>query len=155
MSRVKHGNPMILNQTVEYALRAMAVLATVGPDERVTSGDLSRDANIPEHYVSKVMRRLVLAGLVAAKRGHHGGFQLARPPHQIAFIDVLEAVDFQPEARHCAFGLGKCNPMAPCALHPAYAALNDCFLEWARNTTLVNVQPDAVVPALHAQIKPF
>ncbi len=152
MSSGHQGKPMILNQTVEYALRAMAVLATHGVDQRVTSGDLARDANIPEHYVSKVMRRLVLAGLVDAKRGHHGGFQLSRPPHQIAFIDVLEAVDFQPESQRCAFGLGKCNPSAPCALHPAYAALNDAFLEWARGTTLVNVQPDAIAPAPHAQV---
>lgn len=141
---------MILNQTVEYALRAMAVLSSRWPDERVPSAELAQEANVPAHYVSKVMRRLVLAGLVDAKRGHHGGFLLARSPEEIPFIDVLEAVDFQTEARHCAFGLGQCNPDSPCALHPAYSALNDCFLTWARNTTLVSARPDAVVPALFA-----
>lgn len=139
---------MILNQTAEYALRAMAVLAASWPEERITSGQLSDAANIPQHYVSKVMRRLVLADLVDARRGHHGGFQLTRPPDEIAFIEVLEAVDFQAESRHCAFGLGKCNPDHPCALHPAYTALNDCFLGWANSTTLVSARADAVVPPI-------
>lgn len=148
MKKGNRSGVMILNQTVEYALRAMAVLSSKWPDERVTSADLAREANVPTHYVSKVMRRLVLRDLVHARRGHHGGFRLARPPEEIAFIDVLEAVDFQAEAKHCVFGLGQCNPATPCALHPAYTALNECFLTWARNTTLVSARPDAIVPSL-------
>jgi Rrf2 family protein len=146
MKKNNRSGAMILNQTVEYALRAMAVLSTKWQVERVTSADLAREANVPAHYVSKVMRRLVLAGLVDARRGHHGGFQLSRAPEEIAFIDVLEAVDFQAEAKHCAFGLGACNPDAPCALHPAYSVLNDWFLTWARNTTLVSARGDAPIP---------
>lgn len=133
---------MLLNQTAEYALRAMAVLAGAPPDERITSAQLAEDANIPVHYVSKVMRRLVQAGLVDAQRGHHGGFQLARPPAAIAFIDVLEAVDYTAEVQHCAFGLGRCDPKNPCALHDAYTVLNDNFCEWARSTTLVSAAVD-------------
>lgn len=143
---------MLLNQTAEYALRAMAVLATRWPDARVTSSELSDEANIPTHYISKVMRRLVLAKLVSAQRGHHGGFRLAKAPSAISFMDVLEAVDFQHEEQHCAFGLGKCNSSSPCALHPAYSALNACFRTWAMETTLVSATPDAVVPAMKAKV---
>lgn len=144
---------MLLNQTAEYALRAMAVLATRWPDGRVTSAELADEANIPAHYISKVMRRLVLARLVDAQRGHHGGFRLARAPSAIAFIDVLDAVDFQHEEKHCAFGMGRCNPASPCALHPAYSVLNECFLSWARHTTLVSATPDAVVPPIDVLVR--
>lgn len=129
---------MLLNQTAQYALRAMAVLTARWPDGRVTSAELADEGNIPSHYVSKVMRRLVLAGLVDAQRGHHGGFVLARAPGTITFLAVLEAVDFQAESDECAFGLGRCNPRAPCALHTSYSALSTCFLEWARSTTLTS-----------------
>lgn len=148
MKRRIGGSAMLLNQTTEYALRAMAVLATHWPDSRVTSAQLADEANIPEHYVSKVMRRLVLAKLVTAQRGHHGGFRLARKPSEVSFMEVLEAVDFQAEEKRCAFGLGRCNPAKPCALHPSYSVLNECFLGWARSTTLVSATPDAVVPRI-------
>lgn len=146
------GSPMLLNQTAEYALRSMAVLASHWPQGRVTSTELSEGANIPSHYVSKVMRRLVLAKLVDAQRGHHGGFRLAKEPSEISFMDVLEGVDFQHEEQRCAFGLGRCNAQNPCALHPAYSVLNECFLAWARSTTLMSATPDAVVPPLQAVV---
>lgn len=139
---------MLLNQTAEYALRAMAVLAGRWPDGRVTSGELAEGANIPGHYVSKVMRRLVLARLVDAQRGHGGGFRLARSPGRITFMQVLEAVDFQAEEQRCAFGFGRCNPNKPCALHPAWSALNEGFMGWARATTLASASADAVVAAV-------
>lgn len=153
MKKARGGSPMLLNQTAEYALRAMAVLATRWPDDRVTSSELSDEANIPSHYISKVMRRLVLAKLVTAQRGHHGGFRLAKGPSEISFMDVLEAVDFQHEEQRCAFGLGRCNSANPCALHPAYNALNQCFLGWAQETTLMSATPDAVVPAMDAIVR--
>ncbi len=140
MKKSTGAQRMLLNQTAEYALRAMAVLATRWPQGRITSSQLASEANIPSHYVSKVMRRLVLADLVDAQRGHHGGFRLAREPHSISFIQVLNAVDFQTRETHCAFGLGACDPDHPCVLHPAYSALNNCFLAWAEQTTLVTAQ---------------
>ena len=55
--------PMLLPQTAEYALRAMAWLATIPQDEPVRARDLSQATGIPPHYLSKVLRRLVLADL--------------------------------------------------------------------------------------------
>jgi len=140
---------MILNQTAEYALRAMAVLAELKADERLPSAELAHRANLPTHYVSKVMRRLVLAELVTSQRGHGGGFALSRPPAGIPIIDVLEAVDFAPADGQCAFGVGQCNPASPCALHPAYTTLHATFLSWARETMLV----DAGTPVAALQAK--
>ncbi|HFE47090.1 MAG TPA: transcriptional regulator, partial [Nannocystis exedens] len=84
---------MILNQTAEYAFRAMACLASsLGTPLRAR--DLSTQSNIPPFYLSKVMRRLVVAGLVDSQRGHGGGFRLAKPPGAIRFFDILEAMDY-------------------------------------------------------------
>lgn len=126
---------MLLNQTSEYALRAMALLATTdgGP---MRSEQLSEQAGIPIHYVSKVMRRLVVAGLVSSKRGRGGGFQLARPAASIRLLDVLEATDVVLQGGRCAFGTGDCDISAPCALHPVWTKLKDDLLKWATLNTL-------------------
>ncbi|MCB9765200.1 MAG: Rrf2 family transcriptional regulator [Alphaproteobacteria bacterium] len=154
---MKYVNPIVarqrapmnvFNQTAEYALRVMAYLATIEGDRQVRSAEISTKARIPRHYVSKVLRRLVVAGLVDSRRGRGGGFQLARPPSTIHFIDILEATDFNADDRHCAFGLESCNAKAPCPLHPAWTELTRCVIEWANVTTLEAVQPDGVVPSI-------
>jgi len=127
---------MLLNQTAEYAFRAMSCLAIHHNDGPVRSKVLSARANVPPFYLSKVMRRLVVAGLVNSQRGHGGGFQLAHPPDKISFLEILDAVDYQAEQGRCAFGLGSCNLSSPCPMHDAWTALQGNFLSWARNNNL-------------------
>lgn len=138
---------MILNQTAEYALRGMAVLATRGTGQRVTSQEISELAHIPPHYVSKVMRRLVRAKLVTAQRGHGGGFALAVAPDQVTLLQILEAAEFEVEQSRCAFGFGRCDTLHPCPLHPAFSELNASFIDWACRTTLATAQGGYLAPA--------
>jgi Rrf2 family protein len=131
-----------LSQTAEYAIRAMAHLARVADSEpAVRARDLSRATLVPVHYLSKVMRRLVAAGLLVAQKGHGGGFSLARPAATIRFSDVLAAVDEAPNGDRCAFGWGSCDARTPCPLHPAWSRLNEALIGWAAETTLAHVSP--------------
>ncbi len=127
---------MLLTQTAEYALRAMACLAQQGGDTTLRSAELAKLATIPSHYVSKVMRRLVVAGLVQSKRGHGGGFSLARKPQDITFLEILQATDHFMEEQRCAFGLGDCDLENPCPLHPAWSELRGQLKAWAMTATL-------------------
>ena len=128
---------MLLNQTAQYALRAMAVLA--GERDAIASAALSEKSQVPSHYLSKIMRRMVLAGLVSSSRGHGGGFRLSREAQDVRFLDVLEAVDSAPTQGVCAFGLGNCDEIDPCRLHPAWSEFQDHFFDWATRTTLADV----------------
>ena len=134
---------MLLTQTAEYALRAMACLACHEGDEPMRSKELADSANIPAHYVSKVMRRLVVAKLVHSKRGHGGGFSLAKPPKDITFLQILNATDLFIEGERCAFGLGNCDHQNPCPLHKAWTELKLHMWTWANQTTLAGYSPDA------------
>ncbi len=130
---------MVLSQTAEYALRAMAWLVTTPTGEPVRAKDLSAATGIPTHYLSKVMRRLVLAGLLLSQKGQGGGFLLSKAPEEIAFIDILIAVDAYPAEGRCAFGWGECDASHPCPLHGSWAGLNDRLRSWAEGTTLADI----------------
>ncbi|MBW2387700.1 MAG: Rrf2 family transcriptional regulator [Deltaproteobacteria bacterium] len=130
---------MVLSQTAEYALRAMAWLATAPTREPVRAKDLSVATGIPSHYLSKVMRRLVLAGLLISQKGQGGGFLLAKAPSEIPFIDILNAVDAFPTEGRCAFGWGECDEVRPCPLHASWSQLNEQFKAWAEGTTLAEL----------------
>ena len=141
---------MILSQTAEYALRAMASLASAPAGEPVRAKDLSTATGIPTHYLSKVMRRLVIAGLLISQKGQGGGVLLAKAPGEIAFIDILTAVDAFPVSGRCAFGWGECDENVPCPLHGSWSQLNEHLQTWAESTTLADIAKDGAVkpPAL-------
>jgi len=130
---------MLLSQTAEYALRAMAWLASAPKDKPVRAVDLSRKTGIPAHYLSKVLRRLVLADLLESQKGQGGGFSLSRSPREIAFSDILSAVDAFPAEGRCAFGWGQCDATDPCPLHNSWSHLNDRIREWASGTNLEEI----------------
>jgi Rrf2 family protein len=126
----------MFNQTTIYALRAMAALSELAPDEVVPLRELTDRAGVPKHYLGKVMRRLVVAGLVRGEKGHGGGFSLLRDPADITFAEILASVDVVPQRGVCVFNWRRCNPERPCALHPAWSRLQETFEQWATTTTL-------------------
>ncbi|CAG0985501.1 Putative HTH-type transcriptional regulator [Myxococcaceae bacterium] len=126
----------LLSQTAEYALRAAAWIAAYSPEAPIRARDLSRATGIPAQYLSKILRRLVVARILRSQRGQGGGFVLARPPAEISFLEVLSAVEASPEEGRCAFGWGMCRPDAPCPLHHAWTPFGEAFRQWAATTTL-------------------
>jgi Rrf2 family protein len=130
---------MILPQTAEYALRALACLIATPGAGGLRSADIAAASGVPPAYLQKILRRLVSAGLLQSQKGHGGGFRLAKDPRRIRFEDVLEAVETEPKLRACAFGWARCDSARPCPLHPAYAELKESFRDWASRKTLADV----------------
>lgn len=131
---------MLLNLTAVYGLRAMATLATLAPGESLNAAALSERTGVPQQYLSKVMRKLVVAKLVRSQRGHGGGFTLMLPPARIRLADVLRAIDVQLDGG-CAFGYERCDQANPCVLHPLWTRLQSSLDDWGNGSTLAGIGP--------------
>jgi Rrf2 family protein len=131
---------MRLSQTAEYALRVLAYMATSTVNSPLRTRDLYEVTEIPPHYLSKIMRRLVTAGLLASQKGHGGGFVFAKPLKEIRFLDILTAVDYEVEPNKCFFGWGECSGENPCPLHTFWSELQNNFVEWAETHTLKDIK---------------
>ena len=127
---------MYLSRPAEYALRVMTYMSIQHPEKRMRAGDLSKAVGVPAPFLSKILRRLTEQGILDAKKGHHGGFVLAKPPVEVRFIDILRAVDFEPSVDHCLFGLGNCDAQNPCPLHHEWSILKGQIEQWASSHTL-------------------
>lgn len=135
---------MLLSQTSEYAIRAMSYIALTQDNKgSLRAKDISAAIDIPVHYLSKVLRRLVASGLLTAIKGHNGGFLLGKSAKKIRIVDVLTAVELEVPAKHCIFGWRACNSREPCILHHRWSSVNEAFQRWARTTTLFNIKEDA------------
>ncbi len=132
---------MLLPQTVEYAMRAMACLATLPPGEAVRAQVLSTKTGIPVSYLSKILRKLVVADLLISQKGHGGGFTLAYAPAEITFAEIFEAVEYGSHSDRCVFAWDTCDPRNPCPLHDSWSIFKEQFREWANTTTLASVNP--------------
>jgi Rrf2 family protein len=130
---------LFISQTAEYAIRAMSAIATIPPGIKIRAADLGKGTGIPAPYLSKILRRLVLADLLDSQKGQGGGFSLARPAAEIPFIDILNAVDALPTEDRCAFGWGNCDQNSPCPLHGPWSRLSHQIQAWANDTNLAEV----------------
>lgn len=129
-----------LSQTSEYALRAMAWIAARPSNEPVLARELAGATQVPLHYLSKILRRLVLARLLESRKGRGGGFTLGRPARQIRFRDVLVAVGAYPVEGRCAFGWDRCDARRPCPLHGLWSELSEGFDSWASNASFADAR---------------
>jgi Rrf2 family transcriptional regulator, iron-sulfur cluster assembly transcription factor len=136
---------VIVSMTAEYALRAMAQIAALGADGALRAKDLSELSHVSTPYLSKILRRLVAAGLLESEKGHGGGFRLARPAAKISFADIFRALDEELDQNRCAFGWGECDKKNPCLLHPAFSELKAQLSTWSKHSTLAMAVQD---PAL-------
>lgn len=132
-----------LSQTAEYALRAMSTLALIPDKSVMTAVKLSTHTNIPQHYLSKIMKILVNAKLAQSIKGHGGGFRITKPLKEIRFIDILSACGWGHEPDKCVLGDIRCNAKNPCILHNAWANLNERFKNWAQYKTLQQIRNEA------------
>jgi Rrf2 family transcriptional regulator, iron-sulfur cluster assembly transcription factor len=129
-----------VNQTTEYALRAMSVLAQQYRKEPMSAKALSKETEIPQGYLSKIMKHMVDAKLVISQKGHGGGFVLAKAPSKIRFSDIMLASGYKSShPKRCVFGWGVCDSNVPCPLHDSWSELNNDFKKWALKKTLNDI----------------
>jgi Rrf2 family transcriptional regulator, nitric oxide-sensitive transcriptional repressor len=143
---VRNRDGTVLSQTVEYALRAVVLLASE-PDTPKTVANVAAKTLVPPAYLAKILRGLTRAGLVASRRGLGGGVTLVRPPEQITIKDVVDAVEPLQRIRSCPLGL-KSHGVQLCPLHArldsALASVEAAF----SGTTLAEIiaEPTASQP---------
>jgi Rrf2 family protein len=84
---------MNIGRRVDYALRALAYLAAQPAGQIVSRREIQNQQDIPAHFLSKIMKRLVSAGVVCSHVGAKGGFTLGRPAAEVSVKEVYECLE--------------------------------------------------------------
>ncbi|MDA5387849.1 Rrf2 family transcriptional regulator [Loigolactobacillus backii] len=84
---------MQLTRGFEQAACIITLLATQDPDFPISSEVIHHRLNGSQTYLRKIMRKLVVAGLVKSVSGNNGGFTIARPAKNISLYDVVQATE--------------------------------------------------------------
>jgi Rrf2 family protein len=92
---------MNVGRRVDYALRALCYLAAQDDDRVVTCTEIQTRQAVPSHFLSKILRRLVAAGVLESVPGARGGFRLGRPAERISVREVYECIEGQLSLIDC------------------------------------------------------
>lgn len=87
---------MTICKSFEQALFVILILASQKGHEPLKSSLLSRILEVSDSSLKKVLRKLVVSGLIFSEANKEGGFTIARPLCEISLNDVLAAVEDRP-----------------------------------------------------------
>jgi Rrf2 family cysteine metabolism transcriptional repressor len=76
-----------------YAVAALAELGRSSGADPVPIGELARRREMPVQFLEQLFAVLRRAGIVSSQRGVKGGYRFARPPAEIAVLEVVELLD--------------------------------------------------------------
>jgi len=82
-----------ISQKGLYALEALMTLGTRYGTGTVKIRDIAMDHDLPEKFLELILLELKNARIVESVRGAKGGYQLRRPPSEIALSEIIRLVD--------------------------------------------------------------
>ena len=121
------------SEAAGLALHAAGILAA--HEGSISTHAMAEALGASEATLSKVMQRMVKAGLATSKRGPHGGFELAREPKTITLLEVYESVDGAISVTHCLLGAPVCGKKC-CPLGKLFEKVTREVAEKLSETTL-------------------
>lgn len=126
---------MILSQTSEYALRALALMSQ---DQRAThsSTSLHQRLRIPRKYLQRILTGLTKSGLIMSVRGRNGGYVFARSIKRIYLSQIIDAVERFEYSPSCLFGFKACPVDSRCAMHDVWSGSQMALIKMLTRTRL-------------------
>ncbi|BAP86301.1 transcriptional regulator [Paucilactobacillus hokkaidonensis JCM 18461] len=83
---------MKLNKSTEQAVYIVIILALQVNHHPLKSSLLAEILQVSDSYLKKILRKLVVAGIITSAASKDGGFQLKKHIKQISLFDVYTAV---------------------------------------------------------------
>lgn len=130
---------MQITRQADYAMRAVMYLAKLGPDRKAATSQIAQEQQIPPSFLAKIVSQLSVAGLLQTSRGARGGVSLARPPEEISFLEVVEAIDGPILINECVIDSGSCTFGDTCVLRPVFCEAQAELVARLENTTFGGV----------------
>ena len=128
---------MLLSRSAKYGLQSVLYLAIKQREEqrfRVTT--IASDLDIPEHFLGKILQKLVKKDILNSAKGPNGGFFLKESSLDLPVISIIEAIDGLDAFYNCGIGINQCDEEHPCPIHKDYKPLREGFKQILSSKTI-------------------
>lgn len=133
----------MLSQKTRYTIRALQHLADHYREGPIRLDAIAEAQNIPRKFLTVILSEMGREGLVVSTRGRDGGYELALPPVDIRYGDIIRltrgSLALVPCAsrnahEHCQ----NCLPEAECRLRGLMLTLRDEMAAMLDRTSLAD-----------------
>jgi Rrf2 family protein len=138
-------NSMQVTRATDYAVRIMVELANLPPGDKVQLNELIESTGVRGSFLSKVVQRLVHAGMVSSHRGTRGGFSLRVPGEEITLLDVIEAIEGPTQMNLCLGNGPGCERKSWCGVHPVWQKAQSAFVQMLASESIAHLAVESKV----------
>jgi FeS assembly SUF system regulator len=109
-----------------------------------TAREINERVHVTLPTVSKILKLLAQAGLLASYRGANGGYKLTRSPQAISVAEVIKALEGPIGLTECASLPGLCQQEPVCPVRPNWQRINVVILETLGRISLTEMTRPAI-----------
>lgn len=132
---------MRITQEADYALRIVCFLAE--KNRMLDATTIAENAYITQRFALKILRKLVLGGLVRSYKGANGGYELVEKPEDVTLKDVIELIDGEIAISKCLMEDHVCSKQgekkSACTIHCIFDAINRDVTDKLGGITIASV----------------
>ncbi len=127
---------MQLTREGDYGLRAMAYLASQSNGDVISASVISKKQSIPPKFLARIMPKLVKKNIIISIPGSKGGYKLSRPPENINFLEVYEALEGSLALNICLLEPhAECQLEEKCSIRPVWRGCQNLVKDYFGNIT--------------------
>ena len=120
----------MLSQKTRYTIRALQHLSDTFGQGPVRLDAIAEAQNIPRKFLTVILSEMAREGIVISHRGREGGYELALPPVDIRYGDIIRLTRGSLALTPCASRnahetCNNCLPEAECRLRSLMLQLRD------------------------------
>ncbi|MFD0672728.1 RrF2 family transcriptional regulator [Cohnella sp. GCM10027633] len=125
---------MKYSKATNYALHTMLYMIATAPDRPVGVQQLADKQNLSPTYLSKILTKLVKAGLIESASGANGGYQLRRKADNISFLDIIHAIEGTASLFDCCG-----SEDSKCLIHQEMLKAEGLMESQLKNTRMIDI----------------
>lgn len=139
----------MLSQKTRYSIRALQHLADRYQQGPIRLDEIAVTQNIPRKFLTVILSELAREGVVMSHRGRAGGYELALPPVDVRYGDIIRITRGSLALVPCASrnaheSCANCLPEVDCRLRGLMLLLRDEMANMLDKMTLAD--PIALEP---------
>lgn len=125
---------MKFTKATNYALHTMLTLVTASPAKPIGVQQLAEAQGVSPTYLSKILTKLVKAGMIESISGANGGYRLSQKKGDISFLDIIHAIEGTASLFECNFVHGD-----ECSIQAVMTEAEEKMQSHLRNTKLTDL----------------
>lgn len=126
----------ILSTGSHYVLTALILIGREPKDTTISATKLAEMLNCPTAYLSQLLAKLQVPGIIGSKRGANGGVFISRSLSDVKLLEVITTLEGDYFFQMCFLGIDGCGHIEPCPFHDEWSARRNSIKKWLHDTTL-------------------